>query len=207
MTDFGPKNMYHFEHPPDQLHRIFLAIFVLFRSSTSCRLKIHQICKGFHTFYTELTFSRKFGVLTENCPYTSFLSIGLINTCVWNFPIQNPRAYSTWRKVHRPELKLTEASLHKFIRQLNATLIALRYRHVLLSVCSYFFIYIFFCQKSVQQLSMSSKESKTKRCFAFIYCQCFPKSTRICPIAGYLWFFLHWEPYWKLITSCARPFR
>jgi hypothetical protein len=85
--------------------------------------------------------------------------------------------HSTWMKVHRPELKLTTASLHEFIRQLNATLIALRYRHVLFAVCSYF-SYLF-CKKSVQQLSMSSRESKTKRCF--VYFQRFPKSTR-CPI-------------------------
>jgi hypothetical protein len=30
MTDFGPKNMCRFEHSPDQLHRIFLAIFIFF---------------------------------------------------------------------------------------------------------------------------------------------------------------------------------
>jgi hypothetical protein len=43
--------------------------FYFFRSSTSCRLKINQICKGFLTFYTGWTFCRKFGVLTENYPY------------------------------------------------------------------------------------------------------------------------------------------
>jgi hypothetical protein len=105
--------------------------------------------------------------------------------------------HSTWRKVHRPELKLTTASLHKFIRQLNATLIALRYRHVLFAECSYF-LYLF-CKKSVQQLSMSSRESKTKRCFAFVYFQWFPKSTR-CPI---FMIFPGLGTLLKLITSCA----
>jgi hypothetical protein len=45
----------------------FLPFFYFDRSSTSCRLKIHQICQGFLTFYSGWTFGRKFGVLTENC--------------------------------------------------------------------------------------------------------------------------------------------
>jgi hypothetical protein len=30
LADFGPKNMCHFEHSPDQLNRISVAIFLFF---------------------------------------------------------------------------------------------------------------------------------------------------------------------------------
>jgi hypothetical protein len=47
----------------------FLPFFYFLRSSTSCRLKIHQICKGFPTFSNGWT---GVGVLTENRPYRNW---------------------------------------------------------------------------------------------------------------------------------------
>jgi hypothetical protein len=49
---------------------IFLQFFNCFHSSTSFRLKIRQICKGFPTFHNGWT---EVGVLTENCPYSFHL--------------------------------------------------------------------------------------------------------------------------------------
>jgi hypothetical protein len=83
ITYFRPKNTCHFEALKDQLHRCFQAVFNFF--SLKCILMTkNPPNRGFLTFYTRWTFSRKFGVLTENCPCIPIFS-SLAHTYLSNF--------------------------------------------------------------------------------------------------------------------------
>jgi hypothetical protein len=66
MTNFGPKTCVTLSTHRTNFNEFFLPFLYFFRSRTSCRLKMHQICQCFITFYTGWTFSRKLSQLNRS---------------------------------------------------------------------------------------------------------------------------------------------